>query len=207
MMFWADTILLFAGLIVIALALILSQRLGNRPVELGFAKLGLDLKADRLTFVLIVGLIMIGVGVFFRYQNYEGELKKLQVQVQGFEPVQQEYNRNLESLRAELQNFKVYDLSLEIDFPNIPGEDIKQYFAIEVYTKRQSDKAFELRSFKPSTDFDKTYVSLNNLYRGERVRIVAKDNRDNTEWRSNEILIPEAQIQMKKKPADTSEPQ
>lgn len=90
-MFWGDTLLLFSGLLVIALALILSQRLGNRPVELGFDKLGLNLKADRLTFVLVVGLIMIGVGVFFRYQNYETELKKLQSRVQGFEPVQQEY--------------------------------------------------------------------------------------------------------------------
>lgn len=201
-MFWADTILLFAGLFIIALALMLSQRLGNKPVEFGFDKLGLDLKADRLTFVLVVGLMMIGVGVFFRYRNYEAELKKFQMQVQGFEPVQQEYNRNLEALRGELQNFKVYDLSLEIDFPQIRGEDIKKHFAIEVYTKRQNDKAFELRSFKPSTDFDKTYVNLNNLYRGERVRIVAKDNRNNTEWLSNEILIPEAQIQMKKKSAE-----
>lgn len=206
-MFWADTILLFAGLFVIVLALILSQRFGNRPVEFAFDKLGLDLKADRLTFVLLLGLMMIGVGVFFRYQNYEAALKKLQFQVQGFEPVQQEYNKTLESLRAELQNFKVYDLSLEIDFPNTPGEVIKKHFAIEVYTKRQSDQTFELRSFKPSTDFDKTYVSLNNLYRGEKVRIIAKDNRDNTEWRSNEILIPEAQIQMKRKPAGTQESQ
>jgi len=197
---WADLLLLFAGLSVIVAALLSSQRLGNRPVHFGFTRLGVDLKADRLTFVLMVGLMLIAVGVFFRYRNYEAELNKLQVQVEGFKPIQEEYNRNLDSLRIELRQFKVYDLGLKIVFPDVPGQEVEKYFEIQVLTQKQPE-AFTLSNYKPVTNFGDTYVNLNNLSRGERVKIIAVDKRNSTKWESvNDILIPETEIQMKKKP-------
>jgi len=195
-MFWTDIVLFFAGLIVIALAFVLSQRLGNKPVQFGFDKLGLDLKADRLTFVLVVGLVLIGVGVFFRYQNYEAKLHNLDLQVEAFKS---EHNKNLESLREELRQFKVYDLGLNIVFPNVPGEDVEKSFEIQIFTKKQNE-AFALRDYKPITNFGETFVNLSNLNRGERVRIVALDKRNKTKWESNsDILVPETQIVMTKK--------
>ena len=198
-MFWADTILLFAGLLVIAIALILNRRFGNRPVQFGFTKLGLDLKADRLTFILVVGLVLIGVGVFFRYRNYELALETLKLQVQDANALQTQQKKDLESLKDELGQFKVYDLGLDIVFPNVPGDQVEQFFEIQVWLQKSKDRPFELTDFKPFTDFGRTYVKLRNLNRGEVVKIVAKDKRDNTEWHSvNDILIPESQIQMKK---------
>ena len=199
-MFWSDVILLFSGLAVIALALFLSRRLGNRPIEFGFTKLGLDLKGDRLTFVLLVGLVLIGVGVFFRYQNYESELRKLQLQVEAFKPVQEEYNKNVQSLNEQLKQFKVYDLYLKIAFPGIQGAEVEKYFKIDVYTKSEND-VFQLSNFKPITSFGETYVKLTNLNRGQKVRISARDTRNDTTWESvSDILIPEAQIEMRKTP-------
>lgn len=195
-MFWADTVLLFAGLVVIASALLLAQRLGNKPVQFGVTKLGLDLKADRLTFVLVVGLMLIGVGIFFRYQNYEALLKTLQVQVDAAKAAQTEHDKSLRELRNQ---FMVYDLGLNIVFPNVSGDDVEQYFEIEVHTKNESAGPFELSAYKPTTTFGRTYVNLNNLNRGAQVRIYAKDKRDNTKWTSTyDILIPETEIQMKK---------
>jgi len=197
-MFWADIILLFSGLAVIAMGLFLSQRLGNKNIELGFDKLGLDLKGDRLTFILMIGLVLIGVGVFFRYQNYENELNKLKIQVEGFKPVQEQYNKNLEALNDQLKQFKVYDLYLKISFPDVQGAEIEKYFKIDVYTKT-GDDVFQLSNFKPITSFGETYVKLTNLNRGQRVRISARDTRNDTTWESvSDILIPEAEIQMRK---------
>lgn len=195
-MFWADTVLLFAGLLVIALALLLAQRLGNRPVQFGFSKLGLDLKADRLTFVLVVGLILIGVGIFFRYQNYEALLKTLQVQVETSKAAQAKHDESLTELRNK---FMVYDLGLNIVFPNVPGDDVETSFEIEVHTRRDVAETFQLSNYKPVTTYGKTSVYLNNLNRGAQVRIHAKDKRDNTKWTSvYDIMIPETEIQMRK---------
>jgi hypothetical protein len=198
-MFWADVILFFAGLSLIALALILSRRLGNQPVQFGFTKLGLDIKADRLTFVLVIAVLLIGVGVFFRYQNYESQLKTLQAQVAGFGPLQNQYSQNLQSLRDDLHEFKVYDLGLKIVFPNVSGSDVENFFEIQILTQREP-QPFAISNYKPTTNYGETYVNLNNLNRGEKVRIMAKDKRDDTMWVStNDILIPETEIQMKKK--------
>ena len=199
-MFWSDTLLLFAGLTTIALALILSQRLGNKPVQFGLSKLGLDLKADRLTFVLVVGLMLIGVGVFFRYQDYEAKLEELRLKVENSKSLQEKNTDNLEMLKGELRHFKVYDLGLNIVFPNVPGEAVEKDFVIAVYTKKQDDEVYKRSDDEPRTDFGKTSVKLNNLSRGEKVKIVAVDRRDETKWESiNEVVIPETQILMKKK--------
>ena len=196
-MFWADTILLFAGLSVIALGLMLSQRLGNSPVQLGFEKLGLDLKADRLTFVLIVGVTLIAVGVYFRYRDYENQVTKLNDQVSGFALVQRQHNESFEMLKRELQSFKVYDLSLKIDFPEgVAREDIE----LEVWTKKLGADAYELTSYKPVTNFEDTYVKLTNLDQGEKIRIIGTNKRDGSGWKSvSDIEIPETQIQMKRR--------
>lgn len=197
-MFWADTILLFSGLCVIALGLMLSQRLGNSPVQLGFEKLGLDLKADRLTFVLIIGVTLIAVGVYFRYRDYEKELAKLNDQVSGFALVQKQHNENFDMLKRELQSFKVYDLSLRIDFPEgMSGDN----FELGVWTKKPGSPTFELSSFKPVFDFENTYgVRLTNLDQGERIKISGRSKLDGSEWDSvSDIEIPETQVQMKRR--------
>ena len=196
---WADVVLLFAGLGLIALALLLSQRLGKREVIIKLDKLGVDFKADRLTFVLLIGLMLIAVGVFFRYRNYETDVNDLQLQVQGLRSGQEESKKILDALRDELREFKAYDLGLNIAFPSVAGDDVEKYFKTEVWIKKGNDP-FALSDYKPVTANGQTFVRLSNLNQGQKIMIVARDTRDNTRWQStNDIVIPETQIEMQKK--------
>jgi hypothetical protein len=161
--FAQEIALLLVGIIIIFLTLLWGQRLGNRPVELKVDKLGVRLSADRLTLFFLVGFSMAFVGVIFRYLNYEAQKRELK---EALDQVKSQ----MEVLRGELQDFKAYDLGLNLVFPEeVDPRDLK----IQVYAKKQHENIFKL------TD----------------VKIVAHGP-NGISWQCNDLEIPKTQVQM-----------
>jgi hypothetical protein len=195
MMNLQDIIFLVVGIGIMVFTLVWGGRLGTGPVELGVPKLGLNLKADRLTLIFLLGFLMTGVGVFFRYRGYESQVKQLQSQVIGLQGRVSQLDSTMQKLTDALQGFKEYDLGLNLVFPDSVDP---RPFNIQVYTKKLSDVNFELLTIKAETDVGGTWVKINNLSRGERIKIVAQEP-DSTIWEGNDVEIPKTQIQMTRK--------
>src|SRR5207237_6681679 len=88
----------------------LVKRLCNRPIELKFDKLGcFFLKGDIVSLIFLVGLVIMGVGVFFKVRNYESTVKDMDTKVK-------ESQANLKQANDDLKMFKEYDLSLNLNF-------------------------------------------------------------------------------------------
>jgi hypothetical protein len=184
-----DSIFLVTGIVMMILAVIFGSRLGPRPVEFGFNKLGLILKADWVPLIFLLGFLMTLVGVFFRYQGYESEAKKLQSQLSGVEG-------KLQVLTDELQEFKNYDLGLNLVFPDSIDP---RPLTIKVHTKKLGSQNFLLRSdIQPVTDVGGTSVNVNHLSRGEKIMITAEAP-DSRTWVASGLEIPKIQVQMVEK--------
>jgi hypothetical protein len=180
-----DVIFLALGIGVMVFALLWGHHLGNRPVELGFGKLGLSLKADGMPLIFLLGFLMAGVGVFFRYRGYESEIQRLGgdlAQVKG----------SLRELTDELKN---YDMGLNLVFPPNVNPELLD---IQVLTKKTSDHEFVLRSdISAEVEPGGTWVNFPRLSRGEKIKIVARGP-DSTTWATGYLEIPKTQIQMVK---------
>lgn len=150
-----DIVFLALGILVMVFALVWGTRLGAQPVEFGVGKLGLNLKADRLTVIFSLGFLMAGVGVFFRYRGYETQVANLKSDVVRLEGNLSQVSKTMEKLTSDLQGLKDYDLGLNLAFP--PGVDPRQ-LKIQVYTQKSGDPGFSLRDIRPQTDIGGTWV-------------------------------------------------
>lgn len=186
-----DIVFLALGILVMLFALVWGARLGAQPVEFGIGKLGLNLKADRLTVIFSLGFLMAGVGVFFRYRGYEAQVANLKSDVARLEGNLSQVSKTMEKLTSDLQGLKDYDLGLNLAFP--AGVDPRQ-LNIQVYTQKSGDQGFSLRDIRPQTDIGGTWVYLNSLSRGEKIKITARAP-DATTWVSD-LEIPKTQVQM-----------
>lgn len=188
---WAqDVVFLAVGVVIILFVLVRGRQLGRAPVELGLQKLGINFKADRLTLFFLVGVLMAGVAVFFRYQSYDSQAKEMRGKLETM-------NSRLAILTDELQGFKVYDVRLNVAFP----DDVDpRKLNIGVHTKKQTEDVFKLTDTRAETDFGGTWVKLSNLQRGDRVKVVAVEP-DGTTWESQDIEIPKTSVRMTRRPA------
>jgi membrane protein implicated in regulation of membrane protease activity len=200
-MFWADTILLFAGLFVIALAFFLSQRLGA-PVSFNFSKLGLDFKADRLTFVLVVGLLLIAVGVFFRYRNYENKYQEYENITKSLKTEVSKNQETLVRIENTINKSSGYNLDIEVVFPkDVKKAEIKN-LKIVVSTEKKGESRKE-RKIEPQyiESENKFEFQILGLLGDEIVRVFAldKNNPDIIHWMSDDItILEERKVEMKK---------
>lgn len=187
------TILLYVvfplvGIALIVFALGWGSRLGRRPVELSLDRLGLNFKADILTFLVLLGFVLAGVGVFFGYQGYESRLLALQRQLE-------EMQTRMKTMDEALQSFKVYDMRLNLIFPDeVDARNAK----VQVYVSKQGKGPPQLSV--PETDVgfsNDLWVKLDSLNRGDRLRIVAYEGAEKA-WESSDIEIPKTQVQMRR---------
>lgn len=183
--FTQDVAFLAVGILIIAFALVAGRRLGKAPVELGLQKLGVALKADRLTLIFLAGVVMAGVGVFFRYKGYESQATEMRARLEAL-------NGRLTILSDELQRFKGYDVRVNVAFPD---EVDPRTMKILVHTKKNEEDVFKLTDTRAETDFGGTWVRLTNLQRGDRVKVTAVD-RDGATWESQDIEIPKTSVRM-----------
>ena len=65
------------GVCLIFYMLIWGKELGQRPVEITIPRLNLILKADRLTFIVLLGFVMLGGGGFFWYVDLKDKINEM----------------------------------------------------------------------------------------------------------------------------------
>jgi hypothetical protein len=174
------------GIGCIVFALGWGMRLGQRPVEIGFNKLGLTVKADLLTLLVLLGFVLAGVGAFFAYQGYEAKL------VRDAKMISQEQAKTI-LLQNELESFKVYDMSFHLIFPE--PVDVRRA-KIQIYITKKGQGPPQLST--PETDIgiaNDLWVKMKGLTSGDKFRIVAMEGIDKN-WVSADMEIPKAQIQM-----------
>lgn len=172
------------GLMVFALGW--GWRLGQRPVEIAIAKLGLNFKADILTLLVLLGFVMAGAGAFFWYRGYEFRLADLQGKLAQMQT-------KMNNMDEVLQSFKVYDLRLHLIFPD--QVDVRRT-KVQVYITKQGRGSPQLSA--PETDIgvaNDLWVKLDSLNRGDKLRIVAYEGNEKT-WESAHMEIPKTQVQM-----------
>jgi hypothetical protein len=180
-----DVVFLAVGVVIILFVLVRGQQLGRAPVELALQKLGVNIKADRLTLFFLLGVLLAGVAVFFRYQSYESQVKEMRGTLEAMKS-------RLTLLTDELHSFKGYDVRLNVAFP----DDVDpRKLRIGVHTKKQTEDVFTLTDTRAETDFGGTWVKLSNLQRGDRIKVVAVDP-DGTTWESPDIEIPKTSVRM-----------
>lgn len=185
-----DFIFLGLGIVILVFALIWSRRPPRPPVEIAVGKLGLSLKADTVPFLILLGVIVAGVGVFFRYKGYESRLTALQTDGQGM-------GRQITELRDELQRFKDYEMSIALAFPGPVNMNTLQ---VQPYIKKPGSQSAKLvtNAEKEATDLPNVVsMRLGNLNPGDRVFFKAFEG-ENKRWKStSEIEVPVARLEMK----------
>jgi len=183
--------LLGVGLMVFALGW--GKRLGTRPVEVALNKLGMSLKADLVTLLLLLGFSLCVVGVFFLYRDYESrltrvndELAQMKAQLSTVESFRKTFLEEMERLRG-------YDLGFRLTFPERPRDDTK----IQVYVGRSNEAPELAPRVEKTFEGNSIWVKLpQRLNRGDRIRVVALE--PTRGWDSGEIHIPTIPVQMRR---------
>lgn len=150
----------------------------------------MNLKADLLTVLLLLGFSLCVVGVFFLYRDYEsrlagldGELKQVKGQLEGFRT----------TLREDLESLRGYDLGFRLTFPERPREDT----TVQVYIGGINEPPELAPKIEKTIDGNAIWVKLpRRLNRGDRVRVVALES--GRGWESGEIHIPTIPLQMRR---------
>jgi len=183
---YLDYIYLVIGLIIIFLALLFSKKLGNRPVSLNLEKIGFNLTADRLTLFYLLGFIVIGVGVFFKFKGYETRLGSLEQEL-----------KSSGTVREQLNALKEYDFDMFLEFDTTlhvsPQDESLRYFI-----DRSRPGEIDMDPIIPKfSDVGSTYIHVEHLKSGESFKIIVKKSNEE-QWGSETIEVPNAKIKLKK---------
>ena len=178
------------GIGLIIFALFRGRRLGQRPVEIALSKLGINLKSDTLTLMIILGCVLACLGVFFWSKGYETYVTELEGKVDKLEAEKKTKDELLE-------RFKVYAMRFNLVFPKedtLNTQDIK----VQAYMAKQGKLPAKL--YDPETFLgwsNDIWVKIDNLNPGDKLRIVAYEGEQKS-WQSRDIEIPKTNINMRR---------
>jgi hypothetical protein len=187
-------ILLYIVLPLVGIGLILfsaiwGKRLVERPVEIAVSKLGLSLKTDTLTMLIVLGSVMACMGVFFIYQGYEKQIEESNKQLI-------EKDSEIKSLNQSLYKFKVYSMRFHLTFESRNNIDT-QNFTVQVYNWKQGKGSPQITSPPTISGLNELWVTIDNLNPGDEIRIIAYEG-EKLAWRSRKIEIPKTDLPMTK---------
>jgi len=185
----ADWVLLFFGLGAITVALLFGSRWNIRPIELNSEKFG-TLKLPFASFVTLVGIALVAVGVYFRWQE---------TQIGAVE--HQKLETKLEELTQELERFKNYEMRVQLDF-HTSVDPAKLHTDLLILkpgdpSPRLVDQGV-LRNTQASNILSATVPSLGP---GDTIYFVAHESGFGHPriWESEKLVIPIAQLNMSPK--------
>jgi hypothetical protein len=185
-----DYIYLILGVLVIITALIFNKTLGSHPVTLKIDKIGFQLNADRLTLFFLLGFIIIGVGIFFKFRGYENRLSNFEKAL-----------NNETSAKATLEDLKnklgEYEMQIIPEFdPSINAEPKNLTYFIK--GKYSGKTGVEIR-ISPVEILELSGIPkffLEHIKQGDKFNIIAQ-NSSNERWMSEEIEIPKTTVKIK----------
>ena len=179
-----------SGLGLIIFALVRGKHLGQKPVEIVLTKLGLSLKLDTLTLLILLGCVFSGVGVYFWYRGYESQVGDLKRKVEKVEAEKT-------TLDGVLERFRVYAMRFHLVFPKEEAINAKA-IKTQAYIAKQSEVSPKLYEIEPLVGFSNDiWVKIDNLNPGDKLCIVAYEGLEKS-WESADIEIPKTNIQMRR---------
>lgn len=183
-------ILPLVGIALIVFALIWGKRLGKRPFEISLAKLGVDLKADTMTLLILLGFLMACVGVFFQFRGYETQVTNLQEDLDNAETKIKERDEILKS-------FQVYAMRFHLVFPETDTIDAPK-IKVQAYVEEPGQVGRQLRPCeKCDVISNDVWVNVDDLRSGDKLKIIAYEG-DEKSWMSNDVEIPKTKLQMRR---------
>lgn len=183
-------VLPFVGLGIIVFALTWGTRLGKRPVEIAIAKWGLNLKLDTLTFLILIGFIMAGVGGFLWYQDYGKQISEAKNKL-GQKEIE------VETYKQFVEKFKLYSMRFHLNFPETDIVNVRK-IKVQVYILKQDKGPPQLSDTEPVVGLmNDLWVSIDNLNPGDKLRIIAYEGQEKS-WESLEVEIPKTHLQLRK---------
>jgi len=178
------------GLGLIIYALVMGRRLGQRPVEIVINWLGLSLKLDTLTLLILLGCILTSAGGYFWYRGYESQVADLKSKL-----LKAEAKKN--TLDEVLERFRVYAMRFHLVFPQDETFNAQEVKA-RVYIAKQGEVSPRLYGAETLVGFsNEIWVKIDNLNPGDKLSIVAYEGEEKS-WESPDIEIPKTNIQMRR---------
>ena len=187
-------ILLYMVLPLVGIGLIVftvtwGKRLAQRPVEIAVSKLGLNLKTDTLTILILLGAVMASIGVFFIFQGYEKQIEETNRQLI-------EKDSEIKHLSKSLDKFKVYSMPFHLIFKSTNSVDTEK-FRVQVFNWKQGKGEPQITSPPAIPGLNELWVTVENLNPGDQIRIIAYED-ENKSWQSGKIEIPKTDLLMTK---------
>ena len=179
------------GIGLIVFAVVRGKRLSQRRVEIGLARLGIDLKSDTLTLMILLGCVMASAGILFWYQGYEAQVNELKGDLEQAEV-------KLQSMNNVLESFKVYRMLFHPVFPTNETVDVRDV-EIQVYICKQGKGAPQLCPSEATVGFSNDlWVNVDNLNPGDKLRLVAYEGEEKS-WESADVIqVPQTNIQLRR---------
>jgi hypothetical protein len=181
------------GIGLIVFAMVWGKRLSQRRVEIALAKLGIDLKTDTLTLMILLGCAMASVGILFWYQGYEAQVNQLKGDLEQAEV-------KLQSMNDVLESFKVYSMRFHPVFPKAETVNCREV-EVQVYICKQGKGPPQLCASETTVGFSNDlWVNVDNLNPGDKLRLVAYEG-EGKSWESADVIeVPQTDIQLRRVP-------
>jgi len=182
-----DLIFLILGVLVMFFALAFGRQLQMQPISIAVEKIG-SLQMQFVPFLVVIGVLIAGVGQFFRYRNYEEKVSHLS-----------DVNTQYEQTRAELERFRSYEMMARLVFHD--GVDAKNLRADLLY-KRLSDADFHQSEIilAQSDSANELTASIPRVTPGDKFFLIVTEmdptTRQTHKWRSSSVEVPVARLEM-----------
>lgn len=187
---------LVGGIACILLSILWADRLkSSLPIKIKIEKFGIDLNLQTLSFVILVGFLMVASGGIFFFQEYESRLD-------NYENDLSKSRSKTETLQATLDKFDEFDIKLKLDFPEGDYPNPKNTILTSfVYRKNVYDtsKPYNRSHPLPANQGGMT-VEVSGLKPEDRVFVTAEEiyGEQTIEWKSETMYVPNALLKMKR---------
>jgi hypothetical protein len=184
----ADVAFFLLGVGIILYALFRATTKQHTPIDLTIGKLG-AVKMDFVAFLVCVGIVLAGVGVFFRYRGYESRLRELESSKAASET-------RFKELQFQIDRFKNYNLNVALSFrESVSHEGLK----ISQLVKPPGEKVFQLSDqiVVPTNSEEANNVvsiTVGHLNKGDRLKF--KVTMADKTWVSEEMEVPVVNLSM-----------
>jgi hypothetical protein len=184
-------VLPLVGVGLIVFAFVFGKRLSLRPVDFGFDRMGLKLKCDAFTFLVLLGFVMAIIGGFLNYQGYESKIA-------GLESELEHADIELGTMNNILGRFKAYAMRFHLCFPEDDSVDIEK-IKVQAYIAKQGEGPSQLYDPEIIVGFsDDLWVKIDNLNCGDKLNIVAFAD-EGRSWESAGVIeVPKTQLEMRR---------
>jgi|GEM_PF-6554874 len=182
-----DLIFLILGVLVMVVALAFARRFEMKPIKMSIEKVG-SFEMTFVPFLLLIGVMIAGVGQFFRYRNYEEKVSHLA-----------DLNSQYEQTRTELERFKSYEMMARLVFHDaVEPKNLKA----DLLYKRWSDPDYHQSEISLGLSESPNELSANipRVNPGDRFFLIVTQVDPATKqthiWKSSSVEVPVARLEM-----------